>query len=407
MTNDIRKFINIVEEDPEKLRSAISKRVEKIPDEQDLTDILKFTNKYGIKKDVEKFTTLRNYKGIVSNVFLEALANANLTDAEIKKFLKKLSTDGILDERKLLTPRKLHSYAELIDSEYRKTFDAIKVDIFEKISGKIGEKGDVGKGEYMLDIISPGVNRRGAPGDLDIDGTKIELKAGQNGRLGPAGSQALVGRFSRGYAPIIKQIDPEAEIPTDNSQIAEIFNPKLNMSAFSAFFGNDSKKVKLALKAMLEMHYPSVNVNSMVNKIVGPNGVINGTELKKQMLNTSFDVYKADKDFDGIIIMDSAVTGFLYVNSGDDVAAISDQLGVSFPSWTDTQGNCMKVTLSAGALKAAGQAAGILPTAKSKQSKVRDPSSVAVATHGVTGLKPTRSKPAPAAPTISAPRARR
>ncbi len=88
MTNDIRKFINIVEEDPEKLRSAISKRVEKIPDEQDLTDILKFTNKYGIKKDVEKFTTLRNYKGIVSNVFLEALANANLTDAEIKKFLK-------------------------------------------------------------------------------------------------------------------------------------------------------------------------------------------------------------------------------------------------------------------------------------------------------------------------------
>ena len=52
----------------------------------------------------------------------------------IKKFLKKLSTDGILDERKLLTPRKLHSYAELIDSEYRKTFDAIKVDIFEKIS---------------------------------------------------------------------------------------------------------------------------------------------------------------------------------------------------------------------------------------------------------------------------------
>jgi hypothetical protein len=33
MTNDIRKFINIVEEDPEKLRSAITKRVEKIPDE--------------------------------------------------------------------------------------------------------------------------------------------------------------------------------------------------------------------------------------------------------------------------------------------------------------------------------------------------------------------------------------
>lgn len=406
MTNDLRKFISIVDEDPQEIRSEITKRVAKIPDEGDLTDILKFTNKYGIKKDVEKFTTLRNYKGIVNNVFLEALANANLSDAEVKKFLKKLSTDGILDEKKLLTPRKLHSYAELIDSEYRKTFDAIKVDIFEKISGKIGEKGDVGKGEYMLDIISPGVNRRGAPGDLDIDGTKIELKAGQNGRLGPAGSQAIVGRFSREYAPIIKKIEPEAEIPTDNAQIAEIFNPKLNMSSFSAYFGNDSKKVKSALKAMLEMHYPSVNVTSMVNKIVGPNGTIDGTELKRQMLKTSFEVYKADKDFDGIIIMDSGVTGFLYVNSGDDVAAVADQLSVSFPSWTDTQSNCMKVTISAGSLKAAGQAAGIIPLGKTKQSKVKEPSSVADTTHSVSGLRPSGAK-AIASRSVSAPRARR
>lgn len=406
MTNDIRKLISIVDEDPQEIRSEISKRVSKIPDEDDLTDILKFTNKYGIKKDVEKFTTLRNYKGLVSNVFLESLANANLSDADVKKFLKKLSTDGILDEKKLLTPRKLHSYAELIDSEFKNTFDAIKRELFEKISGKIGEKGDVGKGEYMLDIISPGVNRRGAPGDLEIDGTKIELKAGQNGRLGPAGSQALVGRFAREYAPIIKKIEPQGQIPTDNAQISEIFNPKLNMSSFSAYFGNDSKKVKAALKAMLEMHYPGVNTTPIVNKVVESNGTINGAELKKQMLKTSFEVYKSDKDFDGIIIMDSAVTGFLYVNSGDDVAAISDQLSVSFPSWTDTQSNCMKVTISAGALKAAGQAAGIMPPGKAKKSSVKDPDSVATATYGVPGLRPSGAKTIEKTPT-SAPRQRR
>lgn len=384
MTNDLRKYINILGEDPEEIRAAIDKRVQKIPDEEDLTDILKFTNKYGIKKDVEKFTTLRNYKGLVASVFLQALANANLTDAEIKKFLKKLSTDGILDEKKLLTPRTVHSYADLIDADFRKTFDAVKVEIFEKISGKIGEKGDVGKGEYMLDIISPTVNRRGAPGDLDIQGTKIELKAGQNGRLGPAGSQALVGRFAREYAPIIQQINPDAEIPTDQATIADIFNPKLNMSAFSAFFDNNSKAVKAALKAMLQMHYPSVNVTSMVNKIVDGSGNIDGAVLKKEMLKTSFEVYKGEKEFDGIIIMDSAVTGFLYVNSGDDLAAVSGQLSVSFPSWTDTQGNCMKVTLSAGALKAAGQAAGIIPA--KKMSKVKEPDTVAKSTHGVSGL---------------------
>jgi hypothetical protein len=72
-------------------------------------------------------------------VFLQALASANLTDAEVKKFLKKLSTEGILDEKKLLTPRIVHSYADLIDADFRRTFDAIKVEIFEKIAGKIGE----------------------------------------------------------------------------------------------------------------------------------------------------------------------------------------------------------------------------------------------------------------------------
>ena len=395
MTNDLRKFINILDEDPEQIRAAIDKRVQKIPDEEDLTDILKFTNKYGIKKDVEKFTTLRNYKGLVASVFLQALANANLTDAEIKKFLKKLSTDGILDEKKLLTPRTVHSYADLIDSEFRKTFDAVKVEIFEKISGKIGEKGDVGKGEYMLDIISPKVNRRGAPGDLDVQGTKIELKAGQNGRLGPAGSQALVGRFAREYAPIIQQIKPGAEIPTDQATIADIFNPKLNMGAFSAFFDNNAKAVKAALKAMLQMHYPSVNVDG--------GGNIDGAELKKEMLKTSFEVYKGEKEFDGIVIMDSAVTGFLYVNSGDDLAAVSGQLSVSFPSWTDTQGNCMKVTLSAGALKAAGQAAGIVPI--KKPSKVKEPGTISKSTHGVSDLRPARATALPKA--TSTPRARR
>lgn len=363
MTN-LRKFIDILSEDPQEIRHEIDKRVQKIPDESDLKDILKFTNKYSIKKDVEKFASVRDYKGLVSSIFLEALANANLSDKEIQQFLDKLSKDGILDEKKLLTPRKLHSYAELIDKEYQAVFNAIKVDIFEKIAGKIGEKGDVGKGEYMLDIISPLVNRRGAPGDLDVQGTKIELKAGQNGRLGPAGSQAIVGRFAREYAPAIQKLQPNKKIPTDNASISAIFNPKLNMSAFTDFFDGNLKSTKAALKLMLQMHYPSINVDPIVNSVVGSNGAIDGNELKKQMLKTSFNVYKAEKEFDGVIIMDSGVTGFLYVNSGDDLMAVSDMLSVSFPSWTDTQGNCMKVTIGSTALKAAGRAAGIQPTSK-------------------------------------------
>ena len=91
---------NILTEAPAEVRDAIRQRIDKIPGEQDLVDVLKFTKKYTLKKDVEKFTTLRNYKDLVSSVFLQALANADLPDSQIKKFLNKLSTEGILDEKR-------------------------------------------------------------------------------------------------------------------------------------------------------------------------------------------------------------------------------------------------------------------------------------------------------------------
>ena len=340
--SNIRKFIDIVSEDSDAVRAEIGKKIQNIPDEEDLLNILKFTNKYGIKKDVEKFTTLRNYKNIVSSVFLQALADANLKPDEVKKFLKKLADDGILNEKKLLTPRQVHSYSDLIDKEYQTVFDSIKVDLFQKISGKIGEMGDVGKGEYLLDIISTTVNRRGAPGDLDIDGTKIELKAGENGRLGPAGSMSLAGRFQKEFAPFIQQLMPDK--PLEGISPTE-FNPKQNMSYFTEFF-ETSENVKAALGHMMSMHYPNYDVDVIVNAAVDGSGNISGNELKKQMLKASFESYKDVKEFDGVIVMDSAITKFLYIGSGDDLVASADQLTVSFPSWTDQQSNCMKMTLA-------------------------------------------------------------
>jgi len=333
-----------LDEAPDEVRDAIRQRIEKIPNEQDLVDVLKFTKKYTLKKDVEKFTTLRNYKDLVSSVFLRALADTDLPDKQIKNFLKKLSTDGILDEKRLLTPGQVHTTNDLIDSAYEGVFNAIKMPVFTDISGKIGEMGDVGKGEYLLDILSPMVNRRGAPGDLDVDGTKVELKAGKNGRIGPAGSQSLAGRFQREYLPVLKKLMPGKPIPDPT-----VFNPKQNMSEFTEFFEGNAKKVKTALAYMLEMHYPEgVDVKGIANRVVGAGGQINGQELKKEMLKASFDVYKAAKGFDGIIIMDEGITKFLYVGSPQDMEAAANSLVVAFPSWTDTQGNAMKVTLSKG-----------------------------------------------------------
>lgn len=392
---DIRKLINIIQETeslaetPEEVRAQIEKRVEKIPDESDLVDVLKYTNKFAIKKDVEKFTTLRNYKGTVSTIILQTLAEADVGEAEVKKLLKKLSTDGILNEKKLLTPGQVHSYEDLIDPEFKNVFNAIKVSLFERISGKMGEKGDVGKGEYMLDIISPNVNRRGAPGDLDVKGTKIELKAGQNGRLGPAGSMSLAGRFQREFIPVAQKIMPKKPIEAGD---ATLFNPKLDMSYFSDFF-ETAKNVKLALTAMMKMHYPDYPVANIVNAVVDGSGGIDGKKLKEEMLKASYSSYKSEKEFDGIVIMDAEVTKFLFIRTPEDIARSSSGLLVSFPSWTDTQGNCMKVTLAKGG-RATSEPTTSAPKAKKEITKRVD-------------ITPPGSKRASRSEPTKTPRARR
>lgn len=362
----MRKFIDLIKlnEDIADVRAKIDDKLDKIPDEADLTDVLKFTNRYTIKKDVVSFTTLKQYKGIVGDVLLNALADAQIPEDEVRKFLDKLSKDGILNEKLLLTAGQVHAFDQIVDPEYKEIFDAIKLDVFKNIAGKIGELGDVGKGEYLLDIMSPEINRRGAPGDLDVSGTKVELKAGQNGRLGPAGSMSIAGRFQREFVPVLQELMPE----TDVSQLDPItFNPKQDMKTFSAFFDSPDK-VKTALTAMLKMHYPGYKVETITDAVVDGSGNINGLKLKEEMLKASFTVYKQEKEFDGIIVMDSEVTKFLFIGTPEDMARSANLVSVSFPSWNDTQSNAMKLTLSKGrAPTAAGKT-----TAKATADAIRN-----------------------------------
>ena len=404
----LRKLINIIDnkllESLEQLRTEIEKKVGKVTDEEDLSDILKYTNRYTLKSEVDKFAAVRQYKDIVSRVILKSLANAGLDEKRVKKFLNKLLTTGILDSQKLLTPRVVHRVEDVIDPANRDVFDLIKIDLFQQISGKIGEKGDVGKGEYMLDIISPSVNRRGAPGDLDIGGTKIELKAGENGRLGPSGSQSLVGRFNTEFMPIVRQLVPKK---AKNLPDLTTLNPKQDMSAFSDFF-ETTPNIKIAMTAMLQMHYPNVSpatIKAVTNKIVSSDGTINGTKLKAEMLKMSYTVYKGEKEFDGIIIMDNNVTSFLYINTPEDMEAVAPLLLTSFPSWTETQSNCMKITLSKTAIGASKSASSRTQSTAAIDKETTDKVNKVVS--GKTDIRPPGTKTVTPKKEASAPREKR
>ena len=336
---------NLVLETPEEVRSEIIQKISKIQDEPDLINVLKFTKQYAYKKDVGKLSTVKGFKDSVSNIILQAVGNVDAPDTLIRAFLKRLSTDGVIKENLLLTTGMVHLMDDIVDKKFLGIFNAIKLDLFEKISGKMGEMGDVGKGEYLLSILSPRIIRRGAPGDIAIAKTKVELKAGESGRLGPAGSQALAGRFDEFYSLCNKNklISKGSKLPNPVDM-----NFTLNMSKFSAFFGNEQARVSRALAIALKMHYPTLNTTAMAKSIVR-GGQINGQELKSQMLAASYSVYQAAKGFDGILLTDYGINRYLYMNTPQSAASSGNFVTVKFPSWTDTQSNTMKIQLKSSA----------------------------------------------------------
>ena len=338
-------FEGFILETPEEVRSEIIQKISKIQDEPDLINVLKFTKQYAYKKDVGKLSTVKGFKDSVSNIILQAVGNVDAPDTLIRAFLKRLSTDGVIKENLLLTTGMVHLMDDIVDKKFLGIFNAIKLDLFEKISGKMGEMGDVGKGEYLLSILSPRIVRRGAPGDIAIAKTKVELKAGESGRLGPAGSQALAGRFDEFYSLCNKNklISKGSKLPNPVDM-----NFTLNMSKFSAFFGNEQARVSRALAIALKMHYPTLNATAMVKSIVR-GGQINGQELKAQMLAASYSVYQAAKGFNGILLTDYGINRYLYMNTPQSAASAGNFVTVKFPSWIDTQSNTMKIQLKSSA----------------------------------------------------------
>jgi len=210
--------------------------------------------------------------------------------------------------------------------------------------------------------------------------------------MGPASRMSIAGRFQREFVPVLQELMPDV----DTTQLDPIaFNPKQDMKTFSAFFDSPAK-VKTALTAMLKMHYPGYKVETMTDAVVDGSGNINGLKLKEEMLKASFTVYKQEKEFDGIIVMDSEVTKFLFIGTPEDMAASANLVSVSFPSWNDTQSNAMKLTLTKG--RAPASAASVAAaTAKTTADAIRK--QVDNITAPTTGLRPPG--------TVTTPRAQR
>ena len=335
-------------EDPNQVKAMIMSRLKEIQDEKDLMQILQFANKYSFKGDVGQLADIKGYSSQVSDIIMASLGKATAEPEHIRAFIKKLTSTGIIKAKTLLEPGQVHNLEQLIDSNFLDIFNQIKVDLFEKISGKIGEIGDVGKGEYLFSILSPQIYRRGAPGDLSIAKTRVELKAGESGRLGPAkGQMSLAGRFEEFIARCekAKLLPKGSTVNVQEFGPASNYNFTLNMSKFCTLFDNKPKDIQAALAIMLDMHFPGYPGNSAIAAECVKGGSIDGYALKRELLGAAYSTYQKAKDFHGVLLIDYGVNRFIYLNTPENAKAIGDFVTVKFPSWTDQQSNTIKIQL--------------------------------------------------------------
>lgn len=335
-------------EDPNQIKAMIMSRLKEIQDEDDLMSILKFSNKYSFKSDVGQLADVKGYSSQVSDVIMSSLGNVNADPEHVRAFIKKLTSTGIIKAKTLLETGIVHNLEQLIDQNFLDIFNQIKMDLFEKISGKIGEIGDVGKGEYLFSILSPQIFRRGAPGDLSIAGSRVELKAGESGRLGPSkGQMSLAGRFEEFIARCEKAKILPKGISADIQGLgpASNYNFKLNMSAFCQLFENQQARIVKGLTIMLDMHFPGYTGNAGIAAACVKGGSIDGYALKRELLGAAYATYQTAKKFHGILLIDYGVSRFIYLNTPENAKAIGDFVTVKFPSWTDQQSNTVKIQL--------------------------------------------------------------
>lgn len=186
---------------------------------------------------------------------------------------------------------------------------------------------------------------------MDILGKKVELKAGKNGRLGPAGSISLTGRFGEFIEKCLKAklINPKINY---NKLDETNYNLNIKLQGFASLFGGDTAKLKAGLEIALKMHYPSINVKQAVNRVVVGN-TINGYALRAEMVSMAYSTYQAAKGFDGVLVLDETVSRYLYLNTPENAKASDPLLKIAWPGWKG-QSDCIKVTLISGAPKKRG-----------------------------------------------------
>jgi len=276
-------------EDP-KIKSMVVRSLNKMPDDDPIfNDVYKRIVNEPLGNRLEKYIKNRGDADAIKAVKWLVTSIPTLGSApEVKEFIGKfvdpqfdpINTEALAPEQGMGGPATLDSI--VVDPFAKKLFNKI----FQEFSGK----GDAGPGEAALAILSPNVTY-GSPGDIVINGKKVEVKASRGS-----------GKAGRIW-----------DMPLNQKPMLQIL-AKMNMSAFSVLDGEqpfpEPTLAKPFIEAACECWFGGP-IPAIVKSFGRPG-------FRNLWQATVFDVYKEHGQWDGLLAL--GVKTYQYIITGQEFA---------------------------------------------------------------------------------------
>lgn len=178
-----------------------------------------------------------------------------------------------------------------------------------------------GPGEFALAILSPKITLKGAKGDIDVDGTPIEVKAGMTssgGRLSP--TKGTLGML-HGNKEFWSSLFPDD--PVKGAELAKV--NKINANNYSAFLEQTGLGTEQST-AILSAIFKAEGVQPLVKKAGAMGSSITAADLVKIAVK-NYGVSQGDEHF---LILQKDIRASLYFYV-DNLDPILNRLSFSLP----------------------------------------------------------------------------
>lgn len=208
---------------------------------------------------------------------------------EVKEFISKFAKPDFdpINTKGLIPSGGMQKPAEILSV----VIDPFAKKLFEKIFHEFGGKTDAGPGEAALAILSPNITY-GAPGDIVVNGIKVEVKASRN-------AKGSAGRIW--------------DMPVDQKPALKILEP-LGITSFTVLAGEqvfpDPELAEPFITAVCEGWFGQVYPD--IVKAFGKPG------FKEVWQTHIFDTYKSHSGWQGVLAL--GLNTFQYVETGEQFA---------------------------------------------------------------------------------------